>query len=126
MPFNNNEAGACDAGSGKSLSHHDSISHTKLQPSDQGSFYRPKSIKRPRRLKFQVKGIKDAIKQILEADHPQTVRQVFYQLTVLGLIAKAEGEYHQTIIRLLGDMREAGEIPFEWVADNTRWMRKPS
>ena len=22
-------------------------------------------------------------------------------------------------------MREAGEIPFEWISDNTRWMRKP-
>jgi len=29
-------------------------------------------------------------------------------------------------VRLLGEMREAGEIPFEWIADNTRWMRKPS
>jgi hypothetical protein len=89
-------------------------------------FYRPKSIKRPRRLKSQVTAIKDAIKAILEADHPQTVRQVFYALTVRGLIAKHEGEYHQTVIRLLGDMREGGEIPFSWIADNTRWMRKPS
>jgi hypothetical protein len=23
-------------------------------------------------------------------------------------------------------MREAGEIPFEWIADNTRWMHKPT
>ena len=30
------------------------------------------------------------------------------------------------MIRLLGDMREAGEIPFGWIADNTRWMRKPA
>ena len=90
------------------------------------AFYRPGSIKRPRRLKSQVKAIKDAIKQILEADHPQTVRQIFYALTVRGLIAKVEGEYHQTVIRLLGDMREAGEIPFEWIADNTRWQRKPA
>jgi hypothetical protein len=22
-------------------------------------------------------------------------------------------------------MRRAGEIPFGWIADNTRWMRKP-
>ena len=28
-------------------------------------------------------------------------------------------------MRLLTDMREAREIPFGWVADNTRWMRKP-
>jgi hypothetical protein len=30
------------------------------------------------------------------------------------------------VIRLLGEMREAGEIPFESIADNTRWMRKPT
>jgi hypothetical protein len=30
------------------------------------------------------------------------------------------------VIRLLVAMREAGEIPFEWIADNTRWMRKPA
>jgi hypothetical protein len=29
-------------------------------------------------------------------------------------------------MRLLVEMREAGEIPFEWIPDNTRWMRKPS
>jgi hypothetical protein len=90
------------------------------------SFYSASPIKRARRLKSQVQAIKLAIEQILETDHPQTVRQVFYALTVRGLIKKVEGEYQQTVIRLLGDMREAGEIPFEWIADNTRWMRKPT
>jgi hypothetical protein len=89
-------------------------------------FYSASPIKRKRRLKTEITGIKAAIKDILEADHPQTVRQVFYALTVRGVIKKVEGEYQQTVIRLLGEMREAGEIPFEWIADNTRWMRKPS
>ncbi len=30
------------------------------------------------------------------------------------------------MVRLLVEMREAGTIPFEWLADNTRWMRKPT
>jgi hypothetical protein len=30
------------------------------------------------------------------------------------------------VIRLLGELREAGTIPFEWIADNTRWQRKPT
>jgi hypothetical protein len=89
-------------------------------------FYSASPIKRKRRLKNEIVVIKTAIKDILEADHPQTVRQVFYALTVRGVIKEVEGEYQQTVIRLLGDMREAGEIPFEWIADNTRWMRKPS
>jgi hypothetical protein len=84
------------------------------------------SIKRPRRLKSQVTAIRKAIREILEADHPQTVRQVFYALTVRGLIDKAEKEYQGTVVRLLSEMREAGDISFEWIADNTRWQRKPS
>ncbi|PWT84412.1 MAG: hypothetical protein C5B56_15670 [Proteobacteria bacterium] len=70
--------------------------------------------------------VRDQIKDILEQNNPQTVRQVFYALTVRGAIAKHEIEYKRTVVRLLGEMREAGEIPFEWIADNTRWMRKPS
>ena len=30
------------------------------------------------------------------------------------------------MIRLLVEMREAGTIPFGWIADNTRWQRKPT
>src|SRR5262249_17086674 len=58
--------------------------------------------------------------------NPQTVRQVFYALTVRGVVAKAENEYQRTVVRLLTEMREEGRIPFEWIADNTRWMRKPT
>ena len=63
---------------------------------------------------------------VLEADHPQTVRQVFYALTVRGAVAKNENEYKQTVVRQLVEMRENGKIPFDWIADNTRWQRKPS
>lgn len=54
------------------------------------------------------------------------MRQVFYALTVRGAIKKQEVEYKRTVIRLLVEMREAGEIPFNWLADNTRWQRKPA
>jgi hypothetical protein len=42
-----------------------------------------------------------------------------------GAIAKTENEYNSTVCRLLVKMRRAGEIPFHWISDNTRWMRKP-
>jgi hypothetical protein len=90
------------------------------------SFYVASDIKRFRRTKAQITSIKDAIVDILSKDNPQTVRQVFYALTVRGVINKAEIEYQRTVVRLLAEMREAGEIPFEWIADNTRWMRKPT
>jgi hypothetical protein len=69
--------------------------------------------------------IRAAIRETLESYHPMTVRQTFYQLTSKGVIDKTEREYKQTVVRLLVDMRMAGDIPFGWIADNTRWMRKP-
>ncbi len=47
--------------------------------------------KRPRRTKAAIRGICDEIKAVLEADPPMTVRQVFYQLVVRGVIEKTEG-----------------------------------
>ena len=87
--------------------------------------YRPKAINRKqRRKRVQVTEIRDAILELLTDDNPQTVRQIFYALTVRGLIQKTEGEYKQTVIRLLVDMRESEVIPFNWITDNTRLMRK--
>src|SRR5262245_39829345 len=80
--------------------------------------------RRRRRTKAAITSVRDAIKDILEQDHPQTVRQVFYALTVRGCIAKAESEYQRTVVRLLVEMREAGQIPFAWLADNTRGQVK--
>jgi hypothetical protein len=69
--------------------------------------------------------VRAAIVETLSAYHPMTDRQVFYRVEVRGAIAKTEREYKNTIVRLLGIMRRGGTIPFEWIADNTRWMRKP-
>jgi hypothetical protein len=54
-----------------------------------------------------------------------TVRQLFYRLVSEGTIAKTEAEYKGTVCRLTAVMRRAGEIPYGWIAENTRWMRKP-
>jgi hypothetical protein len=54
-----------------------------------------------------------------------TVRQCYYAMVVRGLIGKTEQEYDGTVCRLLGEMREDDIIPFEWIADNTRWKRRP-
>jgi len=55
-----------------------------------------------------------------------TVRQVFYALTTKGVIAKTEAEYKGTVCRLLAEMRRSGEIAYTWLADATRWMRRPT
>lgn len=80
---------------------------------------------RHRRTREEIAAIRAAILAALTEDHPMTVRQVFYRLVALRIIAKTEAEYKTTVGRLLTQMRIEGEIPFAWIADNTRWQRKP-
>ena len=88
-----------------------------------GSFYRACPIKSGRRTKAEIAAIRAAIIAVVEADPPMTVRQVFYQLVARGVIGKTEADYHQTVIRLMTDMRLDGELPFEWIVDETRRVR---
>jgi hypothetical protein len=85
--------------------------------------YQACSIKRDRRTKAEVQAIRDAITSILKADHPQTVRQVFYQLVARGVIEKSEAEYQSTVIRLLSEMRLDGRISWSWIVDESRRSR---
>jgi hypothetical protein len=87
--------------------------------------YGASPIKRPRRTKSEITTIVDALVPMIEEEKPMTVRQVFYRAVGLGLIPKTEAAYKTTICRLLVDLRRKGTIPFDWIADNTRWMRKP-
>lgn len=78
-----------------------------------------------RRSRAEIATIKAAIYDLLAEEAPCTVRQVFYRLVSAGVIGKTEGEYKSTVVRLLGEMRRNHEIEFSWIADSTRWMRKP-
>lgn len=53
-----------------------------------------------------------------------TVRQIYYSLTVKGVIPKTEAGYRQTCYQL-AKMRESEIIPYGWISDNTRWQIKP-
>ena len=81
-------------------------------------------IKRRRATKAEMEDRRRALYAIVEAMRPMTVRQTFYQATVRGLIDKTEAGYTkvQTDLAL---MRREGRLPYEWLADNTRWQRKP-
>jgi hypothetical protein len=81
--------------------------------------------RRIRRTKAAINGIEDAIHATLEADYPQTVRGLFYQLVGQGVVPKTEAAYKTVVGRLCVRMRRSGDLPYEWLADNTRWMRKP-
>jgi hypothetical protein len=80
--------------------------------------------KRRRSTRAEVEARRDGLFEIVAAMQPMTVRQVFYQATVRGLVEKSEAGYTkvQTDLVLL---RREGVLPYDWLADNTRWQRKP-
>jgi hypothetical protein len=86
--------------------------------------YEASPIKRHRATKAEVERRRERLYEIVEAMKPMTVRQVFYQATVRGIIEKSEAGYTKVQTDLVL-MRRAGEMPFDWLADNTRWQRKP-
>jgi len=64
--------------------------------------------------------IRAAIKEVLQADHPQNIRQIYYALVVKGVIEKTEQEYQHTVIRLCGEMRWQDQINWSWIIDESR------
>jgi hypothetical protein len=81
-------------------------------------------IKRSRASKSAVANRRSALLAIVEEMNPMTVRQVFYQAAVRGLVEKSESGYTKVQTDLV-QMRRAGVLPYHWLADNTRWQREP-
>jgi hypothetical protein len=88
--------------------------------------YGASPVKRDRRTKAEIAELRAVLKRVIRRYQPMTVRQVFYQLVSMGAIGKSEQEYKGTICRLLSEMRRDGDLPWHWLADNTRWQRKPT
>jgi hypothetical protein len=77
-----------------------------------------------RATKAEVAARRASLLTIVGEMRPMTVRQVFYQATVRGLVEKTEAGYD----KVNGDlcvMRRAEEMPYEWLVDNTRWVLEP-
>ena len=85
----------------------------------------PRTIRRARRTSADIAAIERAIYDALAADHPQTLRGLFYRLESQGVVPKTDAAYKTTVMRLSVRMRRAGVLPYDWLSDNTRWMRKP-
>jgi hypothetical protein len=81
-------------------------------------------VKRRRATKDEVLHRRASLHAIIEAMRPMTVRQAFYQASVRDLVEKSESAYSVVQTDLV-KMRRAGSLPYDWLADSTRWMRKP-
>ncbi|MBZ9604259.1 hypothetical protein [Phyllobacterium chamaecytisi] len=86
--------------------------------------YRPSTIKRHRATKAETGLRRAEIYTIVKRGAPMTVRQTFYQCTVHGIVDKTENGYRQVQYDLT-EMRKSGWLPYDWLADFTRWERKP-
>ena len=60
----------------------------------------------------EVEERREALLAIIDDGKPMTVRQVFYQATVRGLVEKAESGYAK-IQNDLTLMRRAGDLPYD-------------
>ena len=87
--------------------------------------YAPCPINRVRATRASMDERRRALIAIVKSIRPCTVRQVFYQATVSGLVEKSEAGYVK-VQRALVDLRRSGDIDYDAIADNTRWMRKPT
>lgn len=90
------------------------------------SVYGSRPIKRPRRTRGELDRLHQALYDLLANDHPMTVRQVFYRAVSAGIVPKTEAAYKNSVGRSLVAMRRSGVLPWSWIADNTRWQRKPT
>ena len=108
-----------------------------------GELYQASHIKRHRATQDEIRERRAALYWIVEAMHPMTVRQVFYQATVRGIIEKTEAGYAKVQTDLVWMRRnefqthkiidgtpprtryEWQRLPYDWITDSTRWQRKP-
>src|SRR4051812_41256964 len=84
--------------------------------------YQASPIKRRRRTAAQVRQLDRQILDVLDEDHPQSVRHVFYRMTNPRLpdpVEKTDRGYDQVQDRCK-KLRRSGALPYGWITDSTR------
>lgn len=67
--------------------------------------------------------IVEAAHQLLAADHPMTLRQLFYQLVSQQVLDNTQNNY-KNLSRLIATARQEKLIPWEWMEDRNRRPRE--
>lgn len=94
------------------------------------TFPRP-SAKKPRgrpkgAIGAKAVAIRNAVLELTDEYDVMTVRQVFYALTVRGVVPKDEKAGYRPVQTQLLRMRRDGLLHWGFISDATRWMRKPT
>jgi hypothetical protein len=66
-----------------------------------------------------------ALYEIVRENQPTGVRFTYYAATAAGIVPKTQSGYVM-VQRALLEMRRRNTIPWQWIVDSTRWMRKPT
>lgn len=88
------------------------------------SAYGSSTVKRQRRTNAELDVIDQAIYEAVRDEHPVTLRGVFYRVVSVGAVEKSEAGY-RLVGRQLLKLRRASVIPYSWITDGTRLIRKP-
>ena len=86
--------------------------------------YPTSQIKHQRGTRQQVENRRRDLIALVREIKPCSVRQVFYQATIRGMVEKTELGYHK-IQDDLTKLRRSGAIPYGWLTDSTRMQRRP-
>jgi hypothetical protein len=84
--------------------------------------YPTSPVKRQRRTRAQLEQLDKELYLIAAKYQPLTVRAVFYQAEVRGLVPKTEEGYDVVQRRLL-ILRRAKRIPYPWITDGVRYVQ---
>ncbi len=80
--------------------------------------------KRKRATRAEMEHRKKVLFDIVAEAAPTGVRFAYYRAVSKGIIPKTNNGY-KMVQRALMDLRESGEMPWTWLVDSSRWMRKP-
>ena len=90
-----------------------------LRPSAKKRRGRPKGSLGPKALAIQ-----EAVMGLTKRFERMTVRQCFYKLETAGVVPKTESGYRAVQAEILR-MRRCSMLSWSFIADGTRWQRKP-
>lgn len=82
------------------------------------------SNSRGRPLAAKTIAIRDAVIGLTNRFERMTVRGIYYQLETIGIVPKTIGGYRSVQQQVLR-MRRDELLPWSFIADGTRWMRRP-
>lgn len=94
-----------------------------MTPADISRASASKSRGRP--LAAKTLAIRTAVLDLTDEFDVMTVRQIFYALTVRGVVPKDEDAGYRPVQTQVLKMRREGLLDWRFIADATRWQRKP-